>query len=417
MKTNPNPRVGAYVAPPVLIVLLVLASRQALAHEGHAALPTKGATVQGDQLLLSSGAAKAIGMTLAKVELKDLSRHITVNAHVELPWHQQAVVTSLVSGRIEELLVKPGDRVQRGQALLRLSSAELEKLQLDLLKAQAELQLAERLLRQRSELRGTGRWRAKLPMKPNRNIGRRQPSLRLHAKLVALGIAPEKLEQLLEDSSTLRSLTIAAPRDGSIVHADVRVGQVIEPSEHLFDIVDDSRLWVVGNVLEADASLVRRGQRVSVTLDALDGTVIEGEIEGVDVHLDSDNRTLPIYLTLENEEHLLRAGMTGRMKVENQRVEKAVVVPSNALIQEGEHIYVLVQEGPGKFRKRRVKLGLTLPEEAEVIDGLFPGNRVIQAGKVVLASLFGRAQAPRRQSQPPVRAGSLARTPPCSCRE
>src|SRR5262245_47697201 len=100
MQNNHVRRAGVLVAPPAFLVLFTVAGQVALAHEGHAALPTKGATVQGEQLLLSDAAAKAIGMTLAKVELRDLSQRIVVNARTELPWRQQAVVASLVPGRI-----------------------------------------------------------------------------------------------------------------------------------------------------------------------------------------------------------------------------------------------------------------------------------------------------------------------------
>ena len=100
------------------------------AHEDHAPLPTKGVTVAGNNILLSEKARKAIGLTTVEITFGDLHRTVEVNARAELPWNQQAMITSLVPGRIEQVLVRPGESVGAGQELARLASMELESLQL-----------------------------------------------------------------------------------------------------------------------------------------------------------------------------------------------------------------------------------------------------------------------------------------------
>ena len=95
------------------------------AHENHAPLPTKGVTIAGDTIMLSDKAREAIGLTTAKVELGDIHRTVTVNARVELPWHAQAMITSLVPGKIDQVLVRPGETVAPGQELARVTSSEL----------------------------------------------------------------------------------------------------------------------------------------------------------------------------------------------------------------------------------------------------------------------------------------------------
>ena len=94
----------------ILGVMLALCSRSG-AHENHAPLPTKGVTIAGDTIMLSEKAREAIGLTTAKIEFGDIHRAVTVNARVELPWHAQAMVTSLVPGKIDGVLVRPGQTV------------------------------------------------------------------------------------------------------------------------------------------------------------------------------------------------------------------------------------------------------------------------------------------------------------------
>jgi cobalt-zinc-cadmium efflux system membrane fusion protein len=392
MLSNHLRRAGALLAPPAFVALFIVARQVALAHEGHAALPTKGATVQGEQLLLSDAAAKAIGMTLAKVELKDLSQVVAVNARTELPWRQQAVATSLVPGRITEVLVKPGERVERGQVVAHITSRDLERLEAELREAQAELHLAAQILEQRRSLVSEGAVAGKALV--DAESQHRQASAEVEiaaAKLRLIGAQNQNGDLQADRSDTIESLPIRSPISGVIAHADVRAGQVVEPDQHLFEVVDHSRLWVVGEVLEADASLVARDQSTTVTIDALPDEKLVGKIEDVDVHLDSQSRSLAVRQLFDNSNGVLRPGMTARMRIEVRRVEKAVVVPANTLIQDGAATFVLLQEGSGKFRRQPVKVGLALPDQVEITDGVFPGNRVIQTGKLILASLFARA--------------------------
>ncbi len=134
-------------------LVLTLASTFARAHEGHKALPTKGARVEGNTVFLSSEAHKALGLSTAEVDLKDLKRTVLATARVVAPWKGHAMVTTRVSGRIEKLFAKPGDFVKAGQTLAEIESLELENEQLELIQVNLELELARKTL-QRLELLG-----------------------------------------------------------------------------------------------------------------------------------------------------------------------------------------------------------------------------------------------------------------------
>ena len=86
-------------------------------HENHAPLPTKGVKIAGDTIMLSDKAREAIGLTTAKIEFGDIHRVVTVNARVEIPWNSQTMITSLVPGKIAQVLVRPGEVVVPGQEL------------------------------------------------------------------------------------------------------------------------------------------------------------------------------------------------------------------------------------------------------------------------------------------------------------
>ncbi len=91
--------VGILAAVAVVAGAVSAVPDEAMGHENHAPLPTKGVTIAGDTIMLSDKAREAIGLTTAKVEFGDIHRTVTVNARMELPWHAQAMITSTGAGQ------------------------------------------------------------------------------------------------------------------------------------------------------------------------------------------------------------------------------------------------------------------------------------------------------------------------------
>src|SRR5262249_35813331 len=82
-------------------------------------------------------------------------------------------------------------------------------------------------------------------------------------KWLALGLSQESLAALLQEGSAkaVATLPIRSPLTGTVIHADLSVGRVVEPAEHLFEIVDLSSVWVQIGILEKDLRRVQVGQR------------------------------------------------------------------------------------------------------------------------------------------------------------
>ena len=181
--------VRTFAAPAVVAGAVWLVPDEAMAHENHAPLPTKGVTIAGDTIMLSDKAREAIGLTTAKVEFGDIHRTVTVNARVELPWHAQAMITSLVPGKIDRVLVRPGETVVPGQELARVVSTELETLQLELLQAKAQVELARKLVDQRTALDQQGIIAGKTLLESQAKLAEESAALQIaRQKLLALGL-------------------------------------------------------------------------------------------------------------------------------------------------------------------------------------------------------------------------------------
>lgn len=365
------------------------------AHEGHAALPTKGATVQGNQLLISAKALKAIGVECAKVTLGDLRQVVRARARVELPWYQNAMIATVVPGRIERVSVRPGEIVKAGQELARVESLDLEDFQRDLLRADAELVLAQRICEQREEL---GRQDAiskvdVLQARHKRDEAAAQVVVATQ-KLLALALDRTEITRLRETKRPLGVLPIVSPIDGVISHADFRAGQGVTTDQHLYHVVDPTKVSIVAEVLESDVALVGVDRPIRATFRSMN-TSIDGHIDHVHPALNPKSRTREAVAHITNPDNKLRPGQTGRVEIEVGRVKQGIICPAKAIIQAAGGPFVLVRRGEGRFDRRRVTTGLLDGLSVEIKDGLFPGDQVVVVGKQLLAAMFhNEAQTP-----------------------
>ncbi|WP_406697105.1 efflux RND transporter periplasmic adaptor subunit [Singulisphaera sp. Ch08] len=364
-------------------------------HEGHAALPTKGATVEGNQILLTANAREALGLEVAKVALGDVHRVMRAQAKVQLPWSRQAMITTLVPGRIERVLVRPGDAVVSGQELARVESLELEAFQREMLRAVAEHALAKRLLEHQEELGRTNTSAHVVVLKARRSFEEATSRLAITTqKLRALGLSRETIASVRTTGQPQRTVSITSPITGMIRHADVRVGQVVTPTEHLFHVLDLSEVEIVGELLESDVGRFRIGQAFTATFASLPGKVAQGRIEHSHQTIESKARTLSVLAHVDNRDHALRPAMSGLMEIRAGTAEGAIVCPTDALIEGKDDVFVMRLRGEGRYERRRVKIGTRAGNRVEISDGLFPGDYVVVTGKHVLISLLGTASEP-----------------------
>jgi membrane fusion protein, heavy metal efflux system len=403
-RPRPPRGVTTVAALTAAVLAAVAAPGVAHAHEGHAPLPTKGAAVQGDRVLLSEKARGAMGLDTAKVTLGDLRRVVRAQARVELPWHQQAMITTLVPGRIGRVLVRPGDAVAAGQELAVVDSLELEAFQRELLQADAERHLARQVFDLRESLQRQKILGMAGVLEARRALEEQSARVVIaEQKLLALGLDREALRRLRATGQPLLSLPVVSPIRGVVTHADVRVGQQVEPTQHLYHVVDTAEVGIVGEVLESDAAAVSVGQRVRVRLAALPGRSVEAVIHHVHPEVNPRTHTQEAVAHVPNPDGALRPGLSGVMEVEVARAKDAIVCPTSALVDDPSGPFVLRARGQGTFERRRVRTGLREGDRAEVLDGLFPGDLVVTSGKNLLASLLAHAQGPAKPVFGPVR--------------
>lgn len=369
------------------------------AHEGHVPLPTRGAQVDVErgEVVLSREASDALEVQMAEVESRPVEEGLLAYAAIVSPWQKHALASSRLGGRIARLHAHPGQAVEAGQVLAEVRSLELETLQLELLTALNEARLSEQIVQSMTQAGDGALPEQTLLEAQNRRRQYRNAQEVARSKWLSLGLPSAELETLLSTGKpVLATLPVRSPIHGTVVHADLSVGKVIEPLEHLFEIVDVSTVWAQIGVLEKDLSRVEVGQPVELRLSAYPGEVFPVRVQVKGLHLDPTTHLNTVWAELANpagDTPRFLPGMTGQARVLLPSRSRGVAVPAAAVIQDGAETYVLVEEaavaGGSQFQKRNVVPGRRSGDWVEVQAGVvFPGDRVVTRGSHQLGSFF-----------------------------
>ena len=320
----------------------------------------------------------------------------------------QAMVVAKTSGVLLKLMVEEGDIVRAGDLLAQLDP---EKPRLELARAEANLKRLENDYRRSSDL-----YTRKLVSAEAQEKAR----FDLETQKAAYDIA--KLE--------LDYTRIVAPIGGVISVRMVKEGNLIQINQGLFRIDDFDPLLAVLNVPERELTTMRPDQTVSMHVDALPGVQFEGKVARVSPVVDAETGTFRVTTEFRDETQRLKSGMFGRVDVVYDRRADALVVPRESLIEGDAETAVFVlepapaekveakaeTEAQGFFAKlfggkkpaakpkadakpvpvflakrREVKLGYMSGTNAEVVEGLKEGDRVVTVGKAALRD-GGRVQ-------------------------
>ena len=374
---------------------------QLAAHEGHRPLPTRGMEVDPltGKMVLTRSARETLDVQTAEVATQSISQSVLAYGTLASPWNRHAMVSSPLAGRIVKLLVSPGETVQVGQLLAEVESPELELLQLELRTTQTELQLSAKLV---AGLESTTQAGAIPKMRLLEAEFKGQQDLAAleiaKAKWLGLRLSADSLNALLSEPGSPRPqrLSLTSPLNGVVTHSDLSVGKVVDPQEHLFEVLDLTTVWLKIGVLEKDLSLMAVGQSLDLTLAAYPDETFSGQVDVLGQFLDPQTHLGTVWATLSNSNisaPRLLPGMSGQVQLHVGGSEDQLVVPQSAVIRDGAERFVLVEEEQTQaasiYQKQTVVLGRRMGGLIEVRGGnLYPSDRVVTRGSHELGSFF-----------------------------
>jgi len=289
---------------------------------------------------ISLDKVQLLGVRLAEVQARALSRSIRAFATVQYDERRQYVVAPKFSGWIEKLAVNAtGDVVTRGQILFEVYSPELNVLQ-------QEWNLAGRSAAASDKLRNLD--------------------------------YPEAEVERLRRGERPRTVSIPSPVAGTVIDKTAVEGARFRAGEALFRIVDTTNMWVMAEVYEQDLAFVKVGDTARVTVNAWPDGAFDGRVTFIYPGLGKESRTARLRIEVANPDGRLRAEMAATAEIAAPLDRSSqLAVPDSAVIDSGRRQVVLVERGEGRYEPRPVKLGARVPGWVQILDGLKPGERVM----------------------------------------
>ncbi len=310
----------------------------------------------------AASAPRAPGVEVAKVEVTKLTDD--TQAVGSLRSRQGVVMRPEVSGRIAQMNFRDGDRVKKGQVLVQLDD-QLQLAQVQ--QSQAELSIALANHKRNEELVAQN------------FISKRS----VDESAAALEVAQAKLAL---SKATAQRMKILAPFDAIAGIRTANVGDYLKDGADVVNLEDIDAVFVDFRLPERFQNKIKRGQTASVTLDALPGQKFVSFVQAVDPLIDANGRSIGVRGCIDNRQLRLRPGMFARVTAVFGERERALVVPEEAIVPQGQRVLVYrVVDGKEKDEKIaqrvEVKVGIRRPGKVEIIEGIAEGDVIVTAGQ------------------------------------
>ncbi|MGH9320191.1 MAG: efflux RND transporter periplasmic adaptor subunit [Vicinamibacteria bacterium] len=343
-----------------------------------------------------------IGMKLAVAERSSVRRQVHSTGRVVPAFRHYAVVAPPVSGILAgENLPRVGQRVVKGAPLAQvLDSPESRSLRtarsmLEIEKVRMEAE-KRRLAEQTNEARARMLLAIMEADHAQRLFDRKAYSLNQYqrarhelkvaetdydaAKQQLEALAAIRIPDLPEGPAWAGELLVEAPLSGTVVKVHKQVGERVGAGEPILEIVALERVWVEAPVFERDLTKIQGDLRVFFTTPADPDRRFEGKLVDVGAVVDETSRAATVLFELENPDRALRIGMQANVTIEMGEMLEAYVLPRESVVDVEGRSYVYVLRTGEEFERREVKLAEATGENAVVLEGIEPNERVVSRG-------------------------------------
>ena len=314
-------------------------------------------------------------------------------------------IGSELTATVKKRHVREGDKVKQGQLLLELNSdreqaqlrqaqadldeaisrqrpqakASLTEAELALTQAQAELnrreQLATKSLVSKEQLE-----QARLKL-TQAKTARDNAQTSLQALSDKGSVISQLQARVTEATAALAKTQIVAPTDGTVLTRSVEAGDQVQAGRTLLTLAQAGIPEIIVPVDEKLIAPIQLNQSATLIADAYPDQVLQGSIYFIAPNVDTNRGSLDVHIRLDEPYAFLRQGMTVTANIETKRLERALVVSNDVLIERTQNDAWLFVENAGKAEKRHVRLGLQTTTASVIEHGLNEGDIVLSGAK------------------------------------
>jgi cobalt-zinc-cadmium efflux system membrane fusion protein len=337
---------------------------------------------------LTPEAQRRIGVEVAPVSESLLAVPLRVTGSVQPIDSRMGHVRPLARGRVQQVLVRMGDRVSTDQGLALFDNMEAGELATEYAGARGELarlrvQLAT-ATRQAERSRKLGEIGAVPQKEVEASLSEQQQleeSVRSQESKIA-GIDARLQRYGLNAASRDQSsvTTVRAPFGGVVTRIAAAPGDVVDASSELFTIADITHVYVQAQVFEKDLGHVHLGQAATIAIDAYPDDHFVGRVAAIGDTVDPQTRTVAVRCDVANVKGQLKLEMFATVDLATETNRSALVVPTEAIQTLDGKKVVFVRSTASRFAVRPIETGRSTETLTEVLHGLKPGESVVTRG-------------------------------------
>ena len=312
----------------------------------------------GSKVTVSPRIQQNLGVRTATVTEGTLSPQVSTVGNIAFNERDQAIVQVRTTAFVERLHVRAVlDRVARGQPLADLYVPNW-------VAAQEEFLSVRKML--------------------GNDLVPLVDAARQRMRLV--GMDEAQIKAVESSGQAQPRITLAAPIGGVVTELMAREGMTVMTGATLFRINGMGTVWANAEVPESQAALIRPGAKVQASSAAAPGTILRGTVQALLPDVNAATRTLKARVELANPGNVLVPGMFVTMQFMDARTGKALLVPTEAVIQTGKRVVVMLAEDKGSFRPVEVETGIESGGLTEIRRGLQAGQRVVVSSQFLIDS-------------------------------
>jgi membrane fusion protein (multidrug efflux system) len=299
---------------------------------------------------------------------------------------EAVIVRPEVAGRVAEIAFQEGQRVTKGQVLIRLDDSVQRA---DLERARANLTLSKSKYERAADLRAKGFISGQAKDEAENTLKVAQADAELAA-------------------ARLAKTEIRAPFGGIIGLRSVSVGDYVKEGQDIVNLEEIDPLKADFRVPEVFLSQVKAGQVLQVTMDALPDRTWPGQVYAINPLVDANGRAIAIRAQVPNADGKLRPGMFARVRLLTSEARDSLMIPEESIFPVGDDkfVYKVVD---GRAMRQKVDIGLRREGQVEILGGLTAADTVVTDGIVKL-----RDGAPVRVANAAAPAQPIGKAPPAS---
>jgi membrane fusion protein, heavy metal efflux system len=370
--------VGIAAAVVIIAVLVVwLGGRIFGPHEGPAApAPSPPGTFRASPQQLKT-------LTVETVQTHGFVSEELTEGKIAVNGDRATPVFSPYSGRVTRVIAGLGDTVKAGAPLATLEATEFVQAQNDLRTAAAEVKLARINETRKHALYDAKGGSLQDWQQAQADLTTAETALNsVHNRLRILGKSPADIAALERAEIIDPVATMTAPIAGVVVDRQVGPGQFLQSGSAtpVFTIADPSSVWLLANVRETDAGLVKVGQSVEVRVLAYPKRAFKARVTYVAALVDSVTHRLPVRAEIDNHDGALKPEMFASFRILTSDASQSPAIPAGAVIYEGTGAHVWVLREDGLLELRAIQTGRSSDGLIEILDGLKAGERVVTKG-------------------------------------